>query len=183
VKYAPVAVLCAVAALALAQPTDKVTAAKAAFVEVVKVLQSPRCVNCHPAGDRPLQGDDSHVHAQNISRRSIAAGVPCSACHQARNADAIGIANGPPGAPGWNLPPAATPMVFQGKTAHEICEQMKNPAQNGGKDFAKLLEHVDHEALVLWGWNPGKGRAPPPMPHDKFVAAFKTWIDGNGACP
>jgi hypothetical protein len=23
---------------------------------------SPRCMNCHPAGDVPLQGDDSHIH-------------------------------------------------------------------------------------------------------------------------
>ena len=30
----------------------------AAFETVRTVLQSPRCVNCHPAGDVPLQGDD-----------------------------------------------------------------------------------------------------------------------------
>ncbi|RYG03681.1 MAG: hypothetical protein EOO02_07880, partial [Chitinophagaceae bacterium] len=33
-----------------------------AFGEVYKVLVSPRCMNCHPAGDVPLQGDDSHLH-------------------------------------------------------------------------------------------------------------------------
>ena len=34
------------------------TAARSAalFTEAGKVLTSPRCVNCHPAGDRPLQG-------------------------------------------------------------------------------------------------------------------------------
>jgi len=189
VRAVSIAVACSLAcalvgALALAQPQqDKIAAGKAGFVEVVKVLQSPRCVNCHPAGDRPLVGDDSHIHPQNISRKSIAAGVPCSTCHQTHNADAIGVEGGPPGAPGWNLPPAVTPMVFQGKTATEICAQMKDPAQNGGKNFAKLLEHVEKEGLVLWGWAPGKNRKPPPLSHEQFVAAFKAWIDSNGACP
>lgn len=183
-KYG-IAIACVlVGAIALAQPQqDKLAAGKAGFVDVVKVLQSPRCVNCHPAGDRPLQGDDGHFHAQNISRKSIAAGVPCAACHQAHNAETIGVENGPPGAPGWNLPPAATPMVFQGKTATQICEQMKDPKQNNGKSFKQLLDHVAHDELVLWGWAPGKGRTLPPMSHDKFVAAFKAWVDADGACP
>jgi hypothetical protein len=30
---------------------------------------------------------------------------------------------------------------------------------------------------------PRKGRTPPPLTHDQFVAAFKTWVDANGACP
>jgi hypothetical protein len=73
-------------------------------------------------------------------------------------------------------------MVFQGKTAHRLRAD-EGSKQNGGKDFAKLLDHVEHEGLVLWGWAPGKGRTLPPMSHDKFVAAFKAWIDGGGACP
>jgi len=177
----------ATALVVAAQPGPKgdakAAAGKAAFVEVVSVLQSPRCMNCHPTGDRPLQGDDSHAHAQNISRRSIAAGVPCTTCHQTRNADAIGVEHGPPGAPGWNLPPAETPMVFQGRTATALCQQLKDPAQTGGKNLAQLLEHVSHDALVLWGWSPGKGRTLAPLSHDRFVAAFQTWVDSGGACP
>lgn len=30
----------------------------ASFDTVRAVLQSPRCVNCHPQGDQPLQGDE-----------------------------------------------------------------------------------------------------------------------------
>jgi mono/diheme cytochrome c family protein len=194
VKYAIAIALCAVTALALAQPADdgprrleapedRIAAGKRGFVEVVKVLQSPRCMNCHPSGDRPLQGDRPHPHAQNISRRTIAAGVPCSTCHQERNADAIGIAGGPPGAPRWGLPPADMPMVFQGKTATQICEQMKDPAQNHGRSLADLLEHVSSDPLVLWGWSPGGKRTVPPLPHDRFVAAFRAWVDADGACP
>ena len=183
-KYAVVILaLAATALVALAGPEDRSAAGKAGFLQVVQVLQSPRCVNCHPSGDRPLQGDDGRVHAQNISRRTIAAGVPCSTCHQTRNAEAIGVVGGPPGAPGWNLPPAETPMVFQGKTATQLCQQLKDPAQTGGRNLAKLLEHVTSDPLVRWGWAPGKARTLPPLAHDRFVAAFQAWVDSGAACP
>ena len=162
---------------------DKIAAGKQAFADVTRVLQSPRCQNCHPVGDRPLTGDQGKPHAQNISRGSVAAGLPCSTCHQERNSDAIGIPGGPPGAPRWNLPPAERPMVFQGKTPTALCEQLKNPVHNGGKSLAQLLDHVSRDSLVLWGWKPGGKRTPPPLPHDKFVAAFTTWVASDGACP
>jgi Cytochrome c554 and c-prime len=182
VKY--VLLILAASTLVLAQPSpDKVDIGKRAFVDVVKVLQSPRCVNCHPTGDRPLQTDKGLPHAQNISRKTIAAGVPCSTCHQDHNSEAIGVAAGPPGAPKWNLPPEATPMVFQGKTATQICEQMKDPKQNNGKTLAQLLEHAKSDPIVLWGWNPGGKRTLPPMSHDAFAAAFQAWVDGGAACP
>ncbi len=43
-------------------------AARAAFLAAAPVFTHPRCQNCHPAGDAPLQGDDSHPHAQNVKR-------------------------------------------------------------------------------------------------------------------
>ena len=39
----------------------------ALFQEMGKVIQSPRCINCHPRTDRPLQGDDMHPHVPAIS--------------------------------------------------------------------------------------------------------------------
>jgi len=163
-------------ALAFGEPEPK-EAGKAAFRDVARVLQSPRCMNCHPVGDRPLQGDDNKPHAQNISRLSVAAGMPCTTCHQDHNTD------GPPGAPKWGLPPAETPMVFQNMPVTALCEQLKNPEKNGHRSLAQLLDHVSNDALVKWGWAPGGKRTVPPLPHDKFVAAFKTWVDSNGACP
>ena len=185
-RYALVTGCLAVAsAIALAQaPKDKVAAGKAAFVDVAKVLQSPRCVNCHPSDDRPRQGDAGKVHAQNISRKSVAAGVACTTCHQTRNSeDTIGLAGGPPGAPNWGLPPAEHPMVFQGMSLSALCAQLKDPAHNGNKTLAQLLDHVTHDALVLWGWKPGGKRTLPPLAHDKFVAAFTTWVESDAACP
>lgn len=162
---------------------EAVAAAQRAFVDVARVLQSPRCRNCHPAGDAPLQTDAGRPHAMNISRSSVLAGLPCSTCHQERNSEAIGLAGGPPGAPHWGLPPAETPMVFEGLTVRALCEQLKDPARNGKRSLAALHDHVAHDALVLWGWAPGGKRTVPPLSHEKFVAAFATWVAGNGACP
>src|SRR2546426_5000731 len=56
-------------AAAVVRPADKDDAgARAAFLDVYKVLMHPRCMNCHPSGDSPLQGDDSHAHVQNVKR-------------------------------------------------------------------------------------------------------------------
>src|SRR6516165_4637036 len=46
------------------------TAARSAalFTEAGKVLTSPRCVNCHPAGDRPLQGEAGRLHQPPVER-------------------------------------------------------------------------------------------------------------------
>lgn len=159
---------------------DEAADGKAAFGTVYEVLLHPRCMNCHPAGDAPLQYDDSRPHGQNITRRSEKNGLACSACHRAKNGDKP---NMPPGAPNWHLPPAETPMVFQGRTRRQLCEQLKDPKQTGGKGLAQLVHHVEHDALVLWGWAPGPGRKPVSVPHPKFVRAIKTWVAAGAPCP
>jgi hypothetical protein len=40
----------------------------ALFAEAGKVITSARCMNCHPAGDRPAQGDDRHPHLPLVVR-------------------------------------------------------------------------------------------------------------------
>jgi isoquinoline 1-oxidoreductase/isoquinoline 1-oxidoreductase beta subunit len=159
---------------------DEPADGKAAFTTVYKVLMHPRCMNCHPAGDAPLQYDDSRTHGQNVSRRSEKNGLPCSACHREKNGTKPHM---PPGAPNWHLPPAETPMVFQGRSPRALCEQLKDPRQTGGKDIAKLIHHVEDDALVGWGWDPGPGRTPVPIPRATVVAAMKTWVAAGAPCP
>jgi hypothetical protein len=171
-------------ALALADaPADRIAAGKRAFVDIARVLQSPRCRNCHPDGNAPLQTDRGRPHALNVSRTSVAAGLPCSACHQERNSEAIGVVGGPPGAHGWALPPRDMPMVFEGKSVTALCEQLRDPERNGARTLPMLLEHVATDPLVRWAWEPGGKRTRPPLPHDQFVAAFTTWVAADGACP
>jgi len=169
------------AAPADAKP-DTAASAKA-FLEVHRVFTSPRCQNCHPAGDAPLQGDDSHVHLQNVKRGKDGHGVTamrCETCHQTTN---LAGDHMPPGNPKWGLPSPEHKMVFVGRTPAELCRQLKDPMQTGGRSLQQLLEHVADDELVAWGWNPGDGRARPPLSRQDTVAQMKIWIDGGAACP
>src|ERR1700750_3009625 len=108
---------------------DSVESVKA-FMKVYKVLMSPRCMNCHPSGDAPLQGDDSHVHTMNVVRGPDGTGMyaaKCSNCHQSSNAPGL---HTPPGNPKWQLPPADMKMVFQGRSARQLAMQIMNYNQN-----------------------------------------------------
>lgn len=159
---------------------DPTAAAKADFLAIARVLQSPRCMNCHPSGDAPLQTDAGVPHAMNVTRRSPPAGLPCTTCHPAQNAP---FAGGPPGVPGWRMPPDDMPMVFQGRTPAQLCAQLKDPAHNGHKTLPELEEHMTHDKLVLWGWDPGPGRTTPPLPQAVFAGHVKRWVAAGGPCP
>ena len=150
------------------------------FVEVARVLQSPRCMNCHPQGDAPLQTDASKPHKQNIRRAFSSLGGSCATCHQRSN---LSGAHLPPGAPGWGLPPAATPMVFQGKSSAALCRDLKDPEKNGRRSLQDLLHHVRDDELVKWGWTPGAGRTVPPLTHEAFVQKVSDWISQGAPCP
>jgi hypothetical protein len=156
-----------------------------AFETVRVVLQHPRCQNCHIPGDAPLQYDAGLTHQQHVKRGPDgkgAPGLPCASCHATRNPPDHYGANQPPGAPSWALPPPEHKMVFIGLESGPLCRGLKDKKQNGGKDMAALIEHVAADKLVLWGWEPGVGRAPVATPHAEFVAAFKTWADAGAPC-
>jgi hypothetical protein len=158
-------------------------ASRAAFLDAYKVLMHPRCLNCHPSGDAPLQGDDSHVHAQNVKRGPDGKGLyalKCANCHQFANLSGL---NMPPGNPNWHLPSPEMPLVFQGRTPAELARQLKDPKQNGGRTLEQLYHHVATDKLVLGGWDPGDGRTKPPLTHDEFARRIREWIDKGAAVP
>jgi hypothetical protein len=160
---------------------DSVASVKA-FMQVFKVLVSARCVNCHPSGDVPLQGDDSHLHAMLPQRGKTGNGIyamKCSNCHQPTNLEGLGK---PPGAPHWQLPPANMKMVFQGRTAPQLAKQLVNPKTNGNKTLVQLKAHAN-DALVIAGWNMGGGRTAPPLPYAEFKKQWNTWIDNGAYAP
>lgn len=157
--------------------------ARAAFLEGYKVLKHPRCMHCHPAGDIPLQGDDSHLHAQNVKRGLEGKGrfgMKCGACHQDTN---LRGANMPPGVPNWHMPPPKMRMVFEGRSPGALCRQLKDRRQNGGKTVQGAIEHLETDPLVHWGWAPGDGRSTPPLSHAAFVLKMKEWVHKGAACP
>ncbi len=153
-----------------------------AFMDVYKVLMHPRCMNCHPAGDIPLQNDDSHIHTMFPKRGKEGHGfyaMKCTNCHQPANAPGVRT---PPGNPKWALPPANMKMVFENKSARELALQIMDYNRNGHKDKAKLIEHA-RDTLVKWGWTPGEGRTLPPLSYAEFLKAWDTWINTGGYAP
>jgi hypothetical protein len=88
----------------------------------------------------------------------------------------------PPGAPGWHLPSPAMPMIWEGLTDHQLCELLKDPQQNGHRTPQQIVEHM-HTPLVMWGWSPGDGRSPVPMPQHEFFAKVEDWAAKGAACP
>jgi hypothetical protein len=160
---------------------DKNERAAALFEEAGKVLQSPRCMNCHPAGNRPTQTDRMTPHQPLVVRGEAGVGAPgglaCTTCHHEANFDAAGV----PGNPKWQLAPIE--MAWQGKSLGQICTQIKDPKLNGGKTMAELIHHMAEDELVGWGWNPGAGRTPAPGTQKQFGELIKAWADAGAACP
>ena len=149
------------------------------FIEAGKVLLHPRCLNCHPDGNRPLQGPGA-PHEPPVERGDHGHGVPgmqCSTCHQRENFDPGGV----PGHPKWELAPRQ--MAWRNRSLHDICEQVQDPKRNRTRNLDKIVEHVSYDTLVGWAWNPGAGREPAPGTQAIFGALIKAWADSGAACP
>ena len=158
------------------------TAARSAalFTEAAKVLQHPRCMNCHPAGDRPRQGDIRRLHEPPVTRGEDGFGpsaMRCPICHQESNFDPGGV----PGDPSWHLAPRE--MGWEGKTVGQICAQIKDPARNGGRSLEEIVHHVATDHLVGWAWAPGVDRQPAPGTQSEAGALLEAWVKNGAVCP
>ena len=152
----------------------------AMFTELGKVLTHPRCVNCHPAGDRPHQTDGARPHQPPVWRGADGHGLPamrCSSCHGAANFEPGRM----PGHPEWQLAPRS--MAWEGKTLPEICAQIKDPARNGNRKVEDLIHHIGEDTLVGWAWAPGYGRTPAPGTQKQAGALVEAWVKTGAACP
>lgn len=159
---------------------DERARSAAMFTEAGKVILHPRCANCHPAGNRPLQGDAEHPHIPAVQRGESGIGVPglyCTTCHQAANFDAARM----PGNPKWALAPIE--MAWHGKSLGAICAQIKDSTRNGGRTMADIVEHMAHDDLVGWGWHPGAGRTPAPGTQEGFGKLVAAWAETGAVCP
>ena len=152
----------------------------AIFTELGKVLTHPRCVNCHPAGDRPPQGDEGRLHQPPVARGPDGHGreaLRCQTCHQQANFEPGRM----PGNSEWHLAPRE--MAWEGKTLGEICRQIKDPARNGGRKVEELIHHIGTDTLVGWAWKPGFGRTPAPGTQAEAGALVEAWVKTGAACP
>jgi hypothetical protein len=159
---------------------DAAARSAAVFTELGKVLTHPRCVNCHPAGERPRQADVSRLHQPPVQRGPDGLGLPamrCPICHQQANFEPGRV----PGNPIWHLAPRE--MAWEGKTLAEICAQIKDPARNGNRSLEALVEHIGTDHLVGWAWAPGYGRQPAPGTQKEAGALVEAWVRTGAACP
>jgi len=166
------------------------TAGLAAWQQVYSVLTHPRCIDCHTATNYPEQGDDRHRHLFNVVRGPGGKGVPglnCSTCHQSANADSTGV----PGAYNWHLAPLS--MRWQDANDNilssvDVCRSLTDPSKNEHMNGAAILRHHEQAPIVLWAFQPGRRRdgterTPPPLTHEQFVDATRTWVDAGMPCP
>jgi hypothetical protein len=155
------------------------------YLQMHQVLSHPRCMNCHPRGDTPSQGDAATPHVPTVARGATgngAKGLACAACHQATNYAASGV----PGAANWHLAPLS--MGWQGMTPAQLCRALVDKKRNGNRDTAALVEHLTEDKLVAWGWEPGtdasgRARAPVPIPKAEFSRIVRAWAQAGAPCP
>ncbi len=178
-KFLILLTICGLApSLAAAQSETAATA----FDAIVPVLRHPRCMNCHSIGDYPRQGNDRHQHIMQVRRGPDGQGlnaVKCSTCHQDHNLAGL---HTPPGAPDWHLPTPEMPMIWEGLTARQLCELLKDPNQNGHRTVQQIVEHMS-TPLVMWGWQPGEGRDAIAIPFTEFLSHVKRWAANGATCP
>jgi hypothetical protein len=164
-----------------------------AWKRIEAVVTHPRCANCHVGPDNipmwAIVGENkSRPHGMNISADTSRAGareLPCGTCHVTSATPNIN-AHAPPhaGIP-WQLAPVD--FVWFGRTGAEICQQLRDPKRNGGRDAAGLVQHLRHDAalhgFIPWGWNPGGGRSPAPGSFEDHVRDVETWGAAGQPCP
>jgi hypothetical protein len=155
---------------------------KAFFGEAALVMRHARCVNCHPDGDRPLQGNRAgYPHQPPVQRgddegRGVTT-MRCTTCHGPENFDAGRV----PGVEGWRL--ADRTMAWEGKSAAYICRQILDPGRNGGHDKDFIVRHLKEHPLVGWAWSPGAGRESAPGTWQEFRELIDAWDKSGAKCP
>lgn len=165
----------------------------AAFSRIYEVVSHPRCANCHVGSDNiPMWSGPSYgkarPHGMNINAGESRIGietVPCSTCH--RTSQKLDSENNAP--PHFGLDWRLAPVEFEwfGKSENEICNQLKNPATNGDRDWKELAEHLvidaGHRGPVLWGWEPGGDREAAPYSLREHVDDMVKWGAAGQPCP
>lgn len=165
----------------------------AAWGRIHEVFTHPRCLNCHVGEDGvPLWTVDSsevtQAHGMWIrggDSRIGAETLLCSSCHQ-KSARPNTVPNA---APHTGMVWRLAPIEFQwtNKSSTEICEQVRDPETNGGRDEAGLIEHILHDVRVFgfisWGFDPGPERSVPPRSFQSHLEDMATWTSAGMPCP
>ena len=160
----------------------------AAFETVRAVLQHPRCQNCHPAGDAPLQGDDGpRARAERAARARRARHGRRASARRAtarRTRPSSYGAHIPPGvATGWHMPPPEEKMVFVGVRAARAVRADQGPGAQRRQGHGRAA-HAPRRSARDLGLEPGlRPRAGVHAVAQTFLAAWETWAAAGAPCP
>ncbi len=174
------AVLLATAALSQTPSSPNPIDGLAAWDKIAAVMQHPRCLNCHQL-EAPLRGDSRSPHIPRVTRGPDDYGPSAMRCANCHGLTGNNASSGVPGAPSWAL--ARATMSWQGLSRGDICRAIKDRKRNGNRSLEAIIEHLERDSLVLWAFNPGKGREPVPITHHAFVDLVKAWVASGAPCP
>lgn len=164
-----------------------------AWSRIYEVASHPRCANCHVgASDRPMWSGPAYgrtrQHGMNIQAGESRIGaehVLCSTCHTTKDTDWDNANAVPHAAPRvameWALAPVEA--FWFGQPSDQICAQLRDPDLNGGRDTIGLAEHLDHDVILHWAWNPGGGREPAPYSLQEHINDILAWGVAGMPCP
>ncbi|MFA8388203.1 MAG: hypothetical protein ACEPO2_21495 [Pelagibaca sp.] len=163
-----------------------------AWDNIHSVLTRPRCLNCHVGADNaPLWGTTEtpdRIHGMAINAGNSRIGtetMSCKTCHQTSTRPNTVPHAAPHCGMDWRL----APVEFQwtDRSSAEICAQLRDPARNGGRDEAGLIEHILHDAelrgFITWSFDPGAGRDPAPGSLQTHLADMANWTAAGMPCP
>ena len=161
----------------------------AAWGRIYEVTSHPRCANCHVGpSDVPMWSGPSYgktrPHGMNIRAGESRIGaeyVPCQSCHAYNETEGqTGAHMAPRVAASWQLAPVEADWF--GKSAVEICNQLRDPERNGGRTMRDLAEHLHHDVVLHWAWAPGGGRQPAPYSLQDHVDDILAWGTAGFPC-
>ena len=152
-----------------------------AWDRVYEVTSHPRCSNCHVGpSERPMWSGPAYgktrPHGMNImagESRIGAETIQCSTCHAYREGGNDFPHAAPQVAMNWQLAPVEADWF--GKTSQEVCTQLRDPDRNGGRTMIELAQHLNHDLILHWAWNPGGGREAAPYSLQEHIDDLLVW--------
>lgn len=160
-----------------------------AWARIFEVASHPRCTNCHvgesgvPMWAGPSYGE-TRPHGMGITSGPSGMGselLACDTCHFKSAHPQIIPHAAPRANRDWKLAPAGAGWF--GRSSAWICEQLRDPARNGGMDYEKLANHAGHDVILQWAWSPGPGREPAPYGVAEHTMDIHIWGAAGQPCP
>ena len=154
----------------------------AAWDRIYAVASHPRCANCHVGeSDRPMWSGPTYgkarPHGMGIragESRIGAETIPCRTCHLTNETGGNDQAHGAPQvADAWRLAPVEADWF--GRSSDEICGQLRDADLNGGRSFLEIADHLGHDVILHWAWEPGGGREAAPFSLQEHTADVLAW--------